>query len=106
MSQISSNINANILVQWYVVGLLHHIRALLRMHDIKTLEEAFKKAQQMESDVDVSIPAEKGQLEEKIGMLHTTIRELSLQKTNIWCSNCWEEGHTKDTCKYQAFHVI
>ena len=49
------------------------------MHDIKTLEEAFKKAQQMESDVDVSIPMEKGQLEEKTEMLHKTIRKLSLQ---------------------------
>ena len=48
------------------------------MHDIKTLEEAFKKEQQMESDIDVSIPSEKGWLEEKIEMLHKTIRELSL----------------------------
>ena len=29
------------------------------MHDIMSLEEAFKKAQQMESDVDVTIPLEK-----------------------------------------------
>ena len=48
------------------------------MHDIKTLEEAFKKAQQMESDVDVSIPTEKGRLEEKIEMLHKIIRDISL----------------------------
>ena len=54
------------------------------MHDIKTLEEAFKKAQQMESNVDVSILTEKGQPEENIEMLHNTIRELSIQKTNIW----------------------
>ena len=39
-------------------------------------------------------------------MLHKTIRELFLQKTNIWCSNCREEGHTKDTCKHQAVCVI
>ena len=97
LSQIPSNIDANLLVQWYVAGLLHHVRAPLRMHDIKTLEEAFKKAQQMESDVDVSISTEKGRMEEKIEMLHKTIRELSLQKTNIWCSNCQEEGHKKDT---------
>ena len=58
------------------------------MHDIKALEEAFKKAQQMEYDVDVSISIEKGQLEEKIEMLHKTIRDLYLQKDNIWCSNC------------------
>ena len=53
------------------------------MHDIKTLEEAFKKEQQIESDVDVFILTEKGQLEEKIEMLHKTIRDLSLQKANI-----------------------
>ena len=70
------------------------------MHDIKTLEEAFKKVQQMESDVNVSIPTEKVRLEEKIEMLHKTIRDLSLQKANIWCSNFWEEGHTKDTCRH------
>ena len=63
LSQISYNIDANILVQWYIVGLLHHLRDPLRMDDIKTFEEAFRKAQQMESDVDVSIPTEKGRLE-------------------------------------------
>lgn len=36
--QIPSNIDANLLVQWYVAGLLNHVRAPLRMHDIKTLE--------------------------------------------------------------------
>ena len=60
LSQIPANIDANLLVQWYVASLLHHVRALLRMHDITSLEEAFKKAQQMESDVDVAIPSEKG----------------------------------------------
>lgn len=52
LSQIPSNIDVNLLVQWYVAGLLHHVRAPMRMHGIKSLEEAFKKAQQMESDVD------------------------------------------------------
>ena len=40
------------------------------MHDVKTIKESFKKAQQMESDIDVSSLIEKGQLEEKIEMLH------------------------------------
>ena len=44
LSQIPSNIDDNILVQWYVAGLFHNVRAPLRMHDIKKLEEAFKKA--------------------------------------------------------------
>jgi hypothetical protein len=70
-------------VKWYVAGLLDHVRAPLRMHDIKSLEEAFKKAQQMESNVKVVVPMEKGHLVEKIEMLHKTIRELSLHKTNI-----------------------
>ena len=87
LSQIPSNIDVNLLVQWYVAGLLHHVRAPLRMHDIKSLEEAFKKEQQMESDVDVAIPSEKGQLEDKIKMLRKTIRELTMAKTNVWCSN-------------------
>ena len=83
LSQIPYNIDANILVQWYVGGLLHCVRAPLRMHDIKTLEEAFKKEQQREFDVDVSILTEKGQLGENIEMLHKTIRDISLQKDNI-----------------------
>ena len=98
LRQIPAIIDANLLVQWYVVGLLHHVRAPLRMHDITSLEEAFKKAQQMESDVDVSIPSKKGRLEEKIEMLSKTIRELTMAKTNVWCSNCREEGHTKESC--------
>ena len=61
---------------------------------------------QMELDVDISIPSEKGWLEEKIEMLHKTIKELTLQKTNVGCSNCREEGHTKDTCQQQAVQVI
>ena len=44
LSQIPAIIDANLLVQWYVAGLLHHVRAPLRMHDITSLEEAFKKA--------------------------------------------------------------
>ena len=51
LSQISYNIDSNHLVQWYIAGLLHHVRDPLRMHDIKTLEESLKKAQQMESDI-------------------------------------------------------
>ena len=94
------------MVQWFIAGLRHHVRAPLRMHHIKTLEEAFKKAQQMESDVDISIPTEKGRLQEKIEMLHKTIRDLSLQKTNIWCPNCQEEGNRKDTCRHQIVQVI
>ena len=45
LSQIPTIIDVNLLVQWYVAGLLHHVRAPLRMHDIMSLEEAFKKAQ-------------------------------------------------------------
>ena len=44
LSHIPYTIDSNLLVQWYVAGLLHHVRAPLRMHDIKTLEEALKKS--------------------------------------------------------------
>ena len=37
----------------------------------------------MESNVDIAIPSEKGQLEDKIEMLSKTIRELTMAKTNI-----------------------
>ena len=106
LSQILIIIDVNLLVQWYVTSLLHHVRAPLRMHDITLLEEAFKKAQQMESDVDVAIPSEKGRLEDKIEILSKTIRKLTMEKTNIWCSNCREEGHTKESCRYQTVRVI
>ena len=53
------------------------------MHGITSLEEAFRKAQQMESDVDVAIPLDKDRLEDKIEMLSKTIRELTMEKTNI-----------------------
>ena len=98
LSQIPANIEANLLVQWYVAGLLHHVRASLRMHDIMSFEEAFKKAQQMESNVDVAILSKKGRLEDKIEMFSKTIWELTMAKTNVWCSNCREEGHTKESC--------
>ena len=45
LSHISYNIDSNLLVQWYIAWLLHHVMAPLRMHDIKTLEEALKKYQ-------------------------------------------------------------
>ena len=60
----------------------------------------------MESDIDVAILSEKGRLEVKIKILSKTIRELTMAKTNVWCSNCREEGHTKDTCRYQTVRVI
>ena len=37
LSQIPYNIDSNILVQWYITGLLHHVRSPLRMDDINTL---------------------------------------------------------------------
>ena len=97
LSQIPYTIDVNLLVQWYVADLLHHIRAPLRMHEIKTLEKDLKKAQQMESDVDINSPSDIGRLEEKIEMLHQIIKDMSLCKYNLWCSNYREEGHTKDT---------
>ena len=45
LSQIRAIIDVNLLVQWYVTSLLHHVRAPLRMHDITSLEEAFKKSE-------------------------------------------------------------
>ena len=53
------------------------------MHNIKTLEESLKKAQQMDSNIDVSTPTKKGWLEEKNEMLHKTIKDLFLQKANL-----------------------
>ena len=76
------------------------------MHDITSLEEAFKKEHQMEFDIDVVIPSEKGRLEDKIEMRSKTIRELTMEKTNVWCSNCREEGHTKDMCRHQTVRAI
>ena len=76
------------------------------MHDITSLEEAFKKAQQMESYVDIAIPSEKGRLEDKIEMLSKIIWELTMEKANVWCSNYREEGHTKETCRHQTVRVI
>ena len=38
LSHILYNIDDNLLVQWYVAGVLHHVKAPLRIHDIKTLE--------------------------------------------------------------------
>ena len=38
--------------------------------------------------------------------MHKTIRDLSLQKDNLWFSNCHEEGHTKDTHKHETVWVI
>ena len=73
------------------------------MHDIKKLEEAFRKVKQMEFDVDVSISMEKGRLEGIIKMIYKTIRDLSLQKANILCSN---REITKDTCRHQVVWVI
>ena len=40
------------------------------MNDINTLEESLKKSQEMESNINVSTPTEKGRLKEKIEMLH------------------------------------
>ena len=60
----------------------------------------------MESDVDVAIPLEKVPLEDKIEMLNKTIRDLTMEKTNVWCSNYREEGHTKEMCQHQMVRVI
>lgn len=70
------------------------------MYKIKTLEEALKNAQEMEFDIDVTSPTDNGRLEEKIEMLHKTIRYMPLSKSNLWFSNYQDEGHTKDMCKH------
>ena len=83
LSKIPYTIDVNLLVQWYVASIQHHVRAPLIMHDINTLEEALKKEQQMESDVEISTLTENGRLEEKIEILHRTIKYLSLQLSGI-----------------------
>ena len=60
----------------------------------------------MGSDVDVAIPSKKGRLEDKIEMLSKKILELTMAKTNVWCSNCREEGHTKESCRHQMVKAI
>ena len=60
----------------------------------------------MESDIDVAIPSEKFQLEDKIEMLRKTIWELTMAKTNVWCSHYREEGHRKESRRHQMVRVI
>ena len=53
------------------------------MHENNTLQEALKKAQKMESDVDIYTPKENGWLEEKIEMKHRVIRYLFLCRSKL-----------------------
>lgn len=52
MSQISSIIDQQILVKWFVAFLLQNIREPLRMYEILTYEDALKKYQRVKSNDD------------------------------------------------------
>jgi hypothetical protein len=68
LSQIPYMIDENILVQWYVAGLLQNIRAPLWMYDLSTCEEILKKTQRIEMDDEglVNSSSTEKRLEDKI----------------------------------------
>jgi hypothetical protein len=98
-SQIPTTIDQNLLVQWYVVGLLPRIYSPLRLYEITNYEYALHKAQRVKSYDDVSsISSTMERLEEKIEHLQQTIKNLSIQRIEVWCTTCTGERHTKDNC--------
>jgi hypothetical protein len=89
LSQIPTTIDQNLLVQWYVVGLLPRIHSPLRLYEITYCEDALTEAQRVESDDDgPSTSSTTERLEEKIEHLQQTIKNLSIRRNEVWCTTC------------------
>jgi hypothetical protein len=79
--------------------LLQRIRTPLQLYEITSCEDTLQKVQCVESDDDGPLNSSSTErLEEKIEHLQQTIKNLSLRRSEVWCTTCCEDGHTKDTC--------
>jgi hypothetical protein len=72
------------------------------MHEIQSCEEALQKAQHIEIDDDWSSTSTSMEkiLEEKLEMLQQSLKNMIVRRSDLWCSTCLNEGHTKYYCKY------
>ena len=74
-------------------------------------EDALKKEQRVEYDDNCYIPTidrqsnENRRIEEKLEMMQSTIQDLSLRNTDLWCIFCMEERRTKDTCRQKEDRI-
>lgn len=88
LSQIMYTIDEKLLLQWFITGLIHKIRAPLSMHEFLTCEYDLKKSQQVESNDDFHTSSIDQRIEENLEMMQKTIQGLYLRNSNMWCTLC------------------
>jgi hypothetical protein len=55
-------------------------------------------------DEDWTTPSIDKKVEEKLEMLQKSLWTLLYERSDLWCTICMNEGHTKDYCKYHELN--
>jgi hypothetical protein len=80
-------IDNKLLVQWYVAGLLPRICSPLHLYEITNYEDVLQKEHRVDLDDEgSSTSSTMERLEEKIEHLQQTIKNISIQRNEVWCT--------------------
>ena len=83
LSQIPYTIDEKLLIQRFIIELLHKIRSPLWMYEILTYEEDLRKYKRIESDDDWNTSSADRRLEERIDMMQKNICDLYLRNAYL-----------------------
>lgn len=58
---------------------------------------------EIDDESQLTISSTDNKLEDKIEQSQNSLLVLTLPKKNLWCTNCQNERHTMETCKYAEY---
>ena len=79
LSQLEYKIDEQLLIQWFVAGLLQKTRMHIRLDNFNTYANALTKALQIEMDEDYLVNPVDRRLEEQLEIMQKSIMEISLK---------------------------
>ena len=96
--QLEYNIDKQLLIQWFLAGLLQKIRMHIQLDNFNTYEDALTKALQIEMDKDYPVKTIDRRIDEKLETLQKSMRKMNLRGNDVQCAKCSTTSHTKDYC--------
>ena len=79
LSQLDYNIDEQLLIQWFLAGLVQKIWRHISLDTFKSYEEALTKELQVEKDDDYPTNPVDNHIEEKLEIMQKSLRELNLK---------------------------
>ena len=85
LSQLDYNINEQLLIQWFLAGLVQNIQRHISLDTFKSYEKALIKELQVKMDDDYPSHLVDNRIEEQLEIMQKSLRELNLKVQDIWC---------------------